>query len=80
LTAVLVIAISTSVQGADPVYFADPNLKAAVEGQLGLVDPTATHMFLLSTLNADNRGITDLTGLEHARFLRTLDLSGNQIS
>ena len=30
---VFVIAISTSVQGADPVYFADPNLKAAVEGQ-----------------------------------------------
>ncbi|MCJ7721037.1 hypothetical protein MUO98_01330, partial [Candidatus Bathyarchaeota archaeon] len=62
LTMILVTAISCAAQGTEPVYFADPNLKAAVEGQLGVVDPTPTDMFFLSTLNANNRGITDLTG------------------
>ena len=46
-TVVLAVAISCWTQGAEPIHFAEPNLKAAVEGQLGAVDPTPTEMFLL---------------------------------
>jgi len=49
------------VQG--PVYFADQNLKAAVEDSFGISDPNAEEMLLLTHLNAGERNIVDLTGL-----------------
>jgi len=64
---------------AQAVYFADPNLKAAVEAQLGVSDPTATDMLDLTSLDASGRDITDLTGLEHGTNLTNLYLSRNQI-
>ncbi|MCP4614258.1 MAG: DUF1080 domain-containing protein, partial [Planctomycetes bacterium] len=62
------------------VYFADPNLKAAVEAQLGMSDPTETDMLGLTALNTEHMGITDLTGLEHAVNLTSLSLYNNQVS
>jgi len=65
---------------SDPVYFADPNLKTAVEAELGITNPTATEMLALTDLTANDKGIIGLTGLEQATNLKTLSLSGNQIS
>ena len=58
----------------DPVYFADPILKALVESQLGVTDPTAADMVFLNELSAPGRGISDLTGLEYATNLARLNL------
>ena len=58
----------------DPVYFADPILKASVEAQLGVTNPTAADMVFLKELSAAGRGISDLTGLEYATNLARLNL------
>ena len=76
----LIAAISTNtVFAEDPVYFADPNLKAAVEGELGIPNPNETDMLGLTYLDARHRGIVDLTGLEHATNLTFLSLEFNQV-
>jgi len=63
-----------------PVRFGDPNLKAAVEGRLGIEDPNATDMLSLTELVATNLGISDLTGLEYATNLTHLELDSNKIN
>lgn len=63
-----------------PVYFADLNLQAAVETELGFSDPTPSDMLGLTELGASNLGITDLTGLEYATNLTSLTLYSNNIS
>ena len=62
------------------VYFADANLKAAVEEKLGVTNPTAEDMLKLTTLNAKSKGITSLVGLETALNLTILYLHQNAIS
>ncbi|MBN2181851.1 MAG: leucine-rich repeat domain-containing protein [Sedimentisphaerales bacterium] len=62
-----------------PVYFADANLKTAVEDALGITDPTPTDMLGLFFLNASRKGITNLTGIEHATNLVILYFRENQI-
>jgi hypothetical protein len=78
LIGLLVFAHAAMAQ--DPVYFADANLKAAVERELGISNPTPTDMLLLTSLSAGNWGIVDLTGIEYATNLTYLDLRWNQIS
>ncbi len=58
----------------DPVYFADPILKARVEDQLGVTNPTEADMVFLKELSAPGRGISDLTGLEYATNIARLNL------
>jgi internalin A len=58
----------------DQVYFADPILKAHVEAQLGVTNPTVADMVFLKELSAPGRGISDLTGLEYATNLTSLNL------
>ena len=58
----------------DPVYFADPILKARVEDQLGVTNPTEADMVFLKELSAPGRGISDLTGLEYATNIVRLNL------
>jgi internalin A len=58
----------------DTVYFADPILKTLVETQLGVTDPTVADMVFLKELNAPGRGIGDLTGLQYATNLTSLNL------
>ncbi|MHC4242075.1 MAG: hypothetical protein ACYSU4_06695, partial [Planctomycetota bacterium] len=41
----------------EPAYFADVNLKAAVEETLNIADPTPTDMLNLTILNAINMEI-----------------------
>ena len=63
------------------VYFADPNLEAAVRAAIG--EPTGPiyprDLEWLISLRAEERGISDLTGLEHATRLTELHLWDNQI-
>ena len=68
-------------QGQQPkvVSIPDANLAAAIREEIGNVITTDT-ILNLTRLDAPNRGITDLTGLEHAHNLRELDLSGEYIA
>ena len=61
------------------VVIPDPNLRAAVQEQIGNTLTTDT-MLNLTRLNASGRGIRDLTGLEHATNLTELLLHNNAIS
>lgn len=62
------------------VHFNDENLKEAVKEALGVTsDPDPRRMARLSELNAREKGIADLTGLEYALNLHRLDLANNQI-
>jgi hypothetical protein len=63
-----------------PVYFADANLKAAVEAALGKTDPTPTDMLTLTSLSATACGISDLTGIEYATNVTSLSFLHNQIT
>ena len=65
------------------VTIPDDSLRAVIEGRLGKARnaPIATaDMLRLTHLEARNKGITDLTGLEFATNLSDLDLSHNNIT
>jgi hypothetical protein len=64
------------------VFFRDPNLEAAVRETLGLrFDFVARFDLLgLTSLDASERDISDLEGLQFATNLRFLDLSSNPLS
>jgi hypothetical protein len=69
LVSVVLFMPASMAKAEDPVYFADANLKAAVESELGISDPTPTDMLLLIELDASSRGIEELTGIEYASNL-----------
>lgn len=74
------LLLALPLRGAEPaVTFNDAQLKAAVEAQLHVSNPTPADMLKLTYLVASNRGITDLTGLEGATNLGILNLSQNSI-
>ena len=60
------------------VSIPDANLAAAVRETIGRSLTTHTMLHLIE-LNASNRQITDLTGLEQAHTLRTLSLGGKRV-
>jgi len=64
------------------VVFPDKNLEAAVRETLEMPQASLTreHLKGMKKLEADNKAIDDLTGLEHAVNLTTLELYKNQIS
>ena len=73
-------------QNADPIVkFRDNNLRRAVLEALGK-DPNSedsikvSEMASLTTLTAQGASISDLTGIQHAVNLKTLDLSGNDLN
>jgi hypothetical protein len=74
------LLVSESAANEAPVFFADPNLKTAVENALGVTEPTLIDMLALSHLTVSASGIMDLTGLETATNLTFLNLDRNQIS
>ena len=67
-------------------HIPDPNLLSAIEEALGKADIerggsiTGAEMETLTSLEAEQAGIQDLTGLEFATNLTELYLAGNQIS
>ena len=66
-----------------PVTISDANLRAAIAAALGKARGatiTKGEMEALRRLEANEAGISDLTGLEFATNLRTLSLSYNQIT
>jgi Leucine-rich repeat (LRR) protein len=68
--------------GNSEVEFADPNLEKAVRDALGIPEDqpiTKEKMKELKSLDAHERYISNLSGLEYAVNLQELDLSGNQI-
>ena len=79
-TSLLLEPLSTSAQ---IVNIPDANLRAAINEMRGKPENariTREAMQTLTALEADNRGITDLTGLETATNLRGLALRDNLIS
>ena len=80
LAPVLLLWLWVPVWASDPVYFADPHLKAVVEETLWISDPTPEDMLGLTSLAAEDRGITSLTGLEYALNLERLWIRWNRIS
>ena len=67
---------------AQVVEIPDPNLRGAIREALQLPDNlpvTQQDMLELTKLSASQSSITDLTGLEHAIYLKYLGLCGNQI-
>jgi len=74
-------ASQSSLAGSDePVYFADAILELAVEEALGLVDPASMDMLGLESLTPVGvSAIRNLTGLEYALNLQTLNLNNHQI-
>jgi len=77
---ILLPLFSHPVRAEEPVYFADPHFKAAVEGELWILDPTPTDMLGLTSLSAVQHEITNLGGLDYALNLQTLNLAVNDIS
>ena len=64
------------------VKIADPNLERAIQEELGMpVETPLTQLVMsqLARLDARDKQITDLTGLEHATSLTSLILSENEI-
>ncbi len=82
----LLTIVLGSVAFAQVVDIPDPNLRAAILGALDIADRPDVMLdapvlrFLLKDLNAGDRGISDLTGLEHATSLTLLLLHNNAIS
>ena len=64
------------------VTFADPNLEAAVRNAIAIAAGPiySSDLDELTHLDASAKNISDLTGLEYATSLMTLDLVNNQIS
>ena len=68
---------------AQVIDLPDPNLRAAVEKALGKASGatiTTADMATLTRLDANEAGISDLTGLEQATNLRDLHLWSNSVS
>ncbi len=63
-----------------PVHFNDAILKATVEERLGVTNPTPSDMLELVSLWAVSLGISDLTGVEYATNMTSLNLYDNQVS
>ena len=80
-TLTLLLCVTFSVY-SQPVHIPDPNLRAAVRGTLNLhvdIPINQSHIRRLTSLDAGDLGITDLTGLEFANNLSWLSIAGNPI-
>jgi internalin A len=79
--AAIILSIFAPVQ-AQVVTFPDPNLEAAVRDALQIFAPTSIYRTNLSSasftnFSANGRGIVDLTGLQYATNLTSLQLEGS---
>ena len=81
----MLVAAVQCVYAEDPVHIADATLKAAIEDELWVYDPTPTDMLDLVKLTSyqsfstQTEGISDVTGLEYAANLLLLNLRLNMI-
>lgn len=63
-----------------PVEFGDANLKAAVEDELWIDDPTPTDMLELDRLSVVSEDIYNIVGLEYATNIQALSIRFNHVS
>ena len=80
--ACLCLLIMCSVASAQEEWMPDPNLRQAVREALGLLDGiplTQIEIQRLARLDAYQKEITDLSGIEHAANLTWLSFAENQI-
>ena len=82
LSVALAIIFSLSAYGPAPITFADPNLEATIREAIDKPDGAILTLDVegLTSLIASERGIADLTGLEHCGSLTELNVTGGQIS
>lgn len=80
LALVLSLAWAVCASAEEPVTFGDSRLKQAVEEELWITDPTATDMLGMTSLTACGAQISDLTGLQYAANMESLNLRDNEIS
>ena len=81
-TLILLGLILGTARAQEPVHFSDAVLKAEVEDELWITDPTPSDMLGLTSLTCtggDDESITSLTGLEYAANLQTLVLNNHRI-
>jgi len=69
-----------TIAALDYPFLTDPNLKAVIAEVLDITDPMPVHMLALTSLDASDSGISDLTGLQAAANLTRLVLANNAIS
>jgi len=82
LSLVLAMVFSLSACGPKGITFPDPNFEAAIREAIDKPKGPllTTDLERLTSLDAEVRRITDLTGLEYCTNLRALVLQGNEIS
>ena len=84
LTLVLIAAMAVTTANAQEIHIPDVNLANAIRESLGLGEEApiteAVMRRLPATLDASDRGIADLTGLEYATNLRDLSLYNTNVS
>jgi formylglycine-generating enzyme required for sulfatase activity len=82
LIAALLLAGATNSARADEVSIPDPGLNAAIRTALGKPSGPLTDLDLLSLTNLDahSRNVRSTAGLEAARNLVSLDLTGNSLT
>jgi internalin A len=68
------------IQWHQPVTFTDGHLKELVEAALWVWDPTPADLLGLTSFSATLKGISDLTGLQYATNLQSLELAVNEIT
>ena len=75
------VTSDTTTTGGAPLFFGDPNLESAVRDALSKTTGNllSTEVESLTFLNASNRNIVVLTGIESLSNLVSLTLSDNQI-
>jgi hypothetical protein len=74
---VVVVTVGSSCLAEEPVVFGHWAIRAAVEEQLWIVDPTPTDMLGLLSLSCIAREVDSIEGLQYAQNLQTLTLSDN---
>lgn len=74
----ILLFFTTNVIGADPVQFADNELKKAIEYRLKITDPTPQDMLNLESLNLNNRQIRNFEGIQYAENLTFVLISYNR--
>ena len=79
----VVVSDAVQLKVVDVVPFTDPNLSNLVVSTLGFSPGTTVHLTDLDNLNylyVNGQNITNISGLECARYLNTVDLSNNSIN
>ena len=76
----IILFLSTLPVCAELVHIPDPNLRAAISEEFDGAPVTRDTMLQLTELDARKRGVTGLTGLEHAHNLKSLTLVYNKIT